>query len=105
MSNENTPTIAQQIDAAVERQRAYRNEQAKHYYALCDLRDEVYRQVQPLEDELAKVNEQIEELRKKQFDLALAIEKGWGPNWLTLKKEIKEIAGALGKIPPRESLV
>ena len=98
-----------QIEAAVgDALSAERRAKAVRYYELCDLRDAVYAQVQPLEDELAGLNAQIEQLQIRAREVAAQIEAGWGPNWLALKKEIANLGGDLGRpphtLPSRESL-
>jgi uncharacterized coiled-coil DUF342 family protein len=76
-------------------------EMLKRYYELCDQRDAIYEQVQPLEDQLSGVNAQIEPLRIKALELATQIDSQMGRNFIDIKQEIRQIASYLGRIPPR----
>ena len=106
---DNATDVQSRIQAAVgDALSAERRAKAVRYYELCDLRDAVYGQVQPLEDELAGLNAQIEQLQIRAREVAAEIEAGWGPNWLPLKKEIASLGRELGTpphtVPSRESL-
>lgn len=81
------------------------NEQlVDRYYELCDRRDALYEEMEPLEEELTRVNAQIEARRidaeriAKQIDQILVREK-----FIDLKKEIAQIASYLRRIPPRRA--
>lgn len=66
------------------------------YDKLCKQRDDTYAKAQPLEDELDKVNAEMEVLRSRAADLAAQIETVWGgASWIALKKQIAAIARAL----------
>ena len=103
-----TTDLQAEIRAEADRETARRRELALRYYRLCDLRDRVYAQLQPLEDELADLNAQIEQLQIRAREVAAQIEAGWGPNWLPLKKELASLGRELGTpphtVPSRESL-
>ncbi len=77
---------------------------ARRYYALCDLRDATYVEAQPLEAELDTLNVQIQQLQAQAEAKAREIEAVWGPNWITLKREISDLASVLRRIPSRASL-
>lgn len=71
------------------------------YKELCALRDEVNATNAPLEVELATVNSQIEDLRRKSLEIADKIDanRGYAANWIPLKRDIRLLASALsGKV-------
>ena len=72
------------------------------YYSLCEYRDAVYKKSEPLENELTKVNQEIEKLRVIQEQLTKQIELTWGANWLLVKKKIADIVRFFGgRVPPK----
>lgn len=80
---------------------ADRQLQLEKYYAMCDARDEVLKVIAPLQADLDVLNAQAEEARVKAMAKAAEIEVAWGPDWVTLKRRIGEMAKVLGKVPPR----
>lgn len=75
----------------------------ERYYALCDVRDETYAKVKPLRAELELLNAQVQLAQDKANAKALEISNALGgKDWLTLKKEIAQLARSLGRIPPRK---
>jgi uncharacterized coiled-coil DUF342 family protein len=80
-----------------------KEETLEHYYSLCDRRDALYKKVQPLEDELTKVNAEVIKLQDKQRELSEKIDDGLGRgSFIALKREIAMIAKFLRFIPPRK---
>lgn len=75
---------------------------AERYYQLCDKRDAVNKQIQPIKDKIAKLNSEIVSRQAEQIKLVeeLNLKRG-GTEWLELKKEIAQIARFLVRIPPR----
>jgi uncharacterized coiled-coil DUF342 family protein len=74
----------------------------ERYYELCDRRDAVNKQIQPIKDRIAKISTEI---LTRQADAEKLVEemnfKRGGTDWIELKKEIAQIARFLVRIPPR----
>ena len=87
-----------------------RKKMAERYHELCDKRDRVYKEAEPLEAELDRVNLERMKLEAKAHELASQIEETWAKGsekgtkegWIELKKEIADIARFLIKIPSKE---
>ena len=75
---------------------------AERYHQLCDRRDAINKQIQPIKDRIAKLNGEIAAREAEQAKLVegLNLKRG-GTEWLELKKEIAQIARFLVRIPPR----
>lgn len=75
---------------------------AARYYELCDQRDAVNAQIDPIQKELDAANLRVEAAQAEAQKLADRIQalRG-GQKWLDLKKEIGQLANAMRKIPQR----
>jgi uncharacterized protein (DUF3084 family) len=77
----------------------------KQYYQLCDQRDTLYAKAQPLEDKLTQLNDQIQPLQVAAQAVAAELDSLYNAGSLFLvKKQIRQLAAYLGKIPPREKV-
>lgn len=67
------------------------------YKELCAKRDAVYEEQKPLENKLAAAVAKAEEARVQAAVIAAEIDKGFGPEWMQLKREIALLARTLSR--------
>lgn len=74
------------------------------YRHLCKIRDAVNAQNAPLEAELEKANQAVNEAQEKAAKISAQIDANrGGEKWISLKREIRILAAGLGKIPPEKA--